>query len=167
MIHDRILSALMGLVGACSNSGTRNLLIQALSFPANHPDAAAAEGMVKRIQAEKYRISPNCATCTAPCGNTSDYDTNLLYQAEEPLRSLRFALLDELQAVASALCRSACPPEKVPPLDFFLRALMWIRLDLEPEYLQELLEETRQWNAQLQGEEPEPEPEAGHSRQEG
>ena len=104
MIHDRILSALMGLVGACSNSSptpdTRNLLIQALSFPANHPDAAAAEGMVKRIQAEKYRISPNCATCTAPCGNTSDYDTNLLYQAEEPLRSLRFALLDELQAVA-------------------------------------------------------------------
>ena len=100
MIHDRILSALMGLVGACSNS--------------------------------------------SPTPDTR-----------------------KLQAVASALCRSACPPEKVPPLDFFLRALMWIRLDLEPEYLQELLEETRQWNAQLQGEEPEPEPEAGHSRQEG
>ena len=30
--------------------------------------------IVDLIHKEKFKISPNCATCQFPCGNTSDYD---------------------------------------------------------------------------------------------
>lgn len=42
------------------------------------------EEMVREVQKEKYRIVPDCEHCASPCGNTSDYDLNQLYQEEEP-----------------------------------------------------------------------------------
>lgn len=153
MTHDRIISALLGLVGAC-DSGTPTpdtdaLVLRALAFPGSSPDLEARDRLLEDIRAEKHRISPGCATCASPCGNTSDFDMAQLRQAAEPGRSLRLDILARLQSIATALLARPDAPGR-PPALFFRRALSWVRCDLDPETLTELLEETRQWGARLE-----------------
>lgn len=69
-MYRKTLSALIGLAGAESNNGkaedTDAIVRQALL-------RMHEEDWSQRIREEKFRIAPNCATCSAPCGNTSDY----------------------------------------------------------------------------------------------
>lgn len=92
MREDIIISALVGLAGACSSNpktaDTDSLVIKALAFPLLHPgyDDKALREIVDDIHSEKNSVAPGCAMCTAPCGNTSDYDMRRIYEADDGIR---------------------------------------------------------------------------------
>ena len=77
MREDGILSALIGLVGACGGNpktaNTDKVIVKALAFPLLHPEEDVS-GTVEAVRAEKNAVAPHCAHCASPCGNTSDYD---------------------------------------------------------------------------------------------
>lgn len=137
MEEDKIISALIGLVGACnSNPKTDNtdfLVIKTLAFPALQPEAddQIIQALIEEIYTEKYTVAPGCATCQMPCGNTSDYDMNRIYDAEADIRDLKLKILASLQELAAVLyCRQKLDvlPEK--SVEFFYKALVYISLDM-------------------------------------
>ena len=57
--------------------------------------------LIGRVHAEKARLAPDCAGCAAPCGRTSDYDMNLLWSADEDIRSLKSLILFGVRGMAA------------------------------------------------------------------
>ena len=106
---DRIFSSLVGLAGACNNNSKTNLtdqiVIEALSFPLRFPDAPPEEmeAVKQKVLQEKFRISPTCATCEHPCGNTSDYDLTKLTTAPKEEQEKKRQVLLNIQRIALSL----------------------------------------------------------------
>ena len=137
MEEDKIISALIGLVGACNNNPktekTDPLVIKALAFPALWPkvDNETIRTLIEEIYTEKYTVAPGCAACQMPCGNTSDYDMNRIYDAEANLRELKFKILSALKDLAADIYsgnKMDALSEK--SVDFFYKALVYISLDM-------------------------------------
>lgn len=150
---DPIISVLIGLAGACSNNpktaGTDLLTTKALAFLLLHPetDDTAIQALIQEIRNEKYAISPGCAQCAFPCGNTSDYDMERIYHADASIRNAKLQILDGLRHIAAYLypSRLDCPetPEVSAVLPFLYKALCQVSYDLDENTLLKLLEETR------------------------
>ena len=159
MGEDRIISALIGLVGACgSNPKTPNtdrVVIKALALPVCRPDLSQREleAMVEEIHAEKNAVSPGCAACAMPCGNTSDYDMERLYQAKSQVRRLKLEILSQLRQLAVKSGGGAAAGEEADA-EFFYKALAWVSCDLSEEQLLELLDETRRLYTEGEGHGP-------------
>ena len=145
----KVLSALIGLCGAVSNNGktenTDRVVLEAIL--SQEPEKA-----VQRIHEEKYRISPDCASCPAPCGNTSDGDLSRWNEAPEHIRRLKEEVMAGLDCMAEGraksmtenLCRTQEP--EVPEVVY--RAISWLgyvslNFVLGEETGRELLEEIK------------------------
>jgi len=127
-----ILSALIGLAGAVGNNGKTE------DTDAIVRGALLKEGdndWVDTIHREKYRISPNCATCPTPCGNTSDYPLEAFDRWPEEQRLLKEQLIEALKSLAAE------PPEDS---ELLYRAIAYIGYDLEAETYRKLLAELRE-----------------------
>ncbi len=148
MREDRIISALIGLVGACNNNpktaGTDSLVIRALAFPLLCPeyDDKELQGIVNDIYSEKNSIAPGCAACTAPCGNTSDYDMSRIYEADDAVRKVKLQILEKLQKLAAYACCNH-EPGIIAYTDsgFFYKALSYVSYDMDVADLNGLLNE--------------------------
>ena len=147
METDRIISALIGLVGACGNNpktkNTDRIVIEALAFPLIYPnaDSAAIQKMTETIYAEKNIISPGCAQCTMPCGNTSDYDMNRLYTAEAPQREAKLRILETLSRTAYTLhFLTELSNEQENKINFLYKALAFVGYDVSTNELLALLD---------------------------
>ena len=150
-MESKIIGALVGLAGACNNNpktkNTDAVVIKALAFPLLNPhaDTDTLQDMTKEIYAEKYTVSPGCATCQSPCGNTSDYDMSRIYNAEDSIRNIKLQILSELQNLASDLYRyektNLLPQES---MELFYKVLIYISFDMEKEGLLAFLEETQE-----------------------
>lgn len=148
MREDRIISALIGLVGACNNNpktaDTDSLVIKALAFPLLCPeyDDKALQEMINDIYSEKNSIAPGCAACMAPCGNTSDYDMRRIYEADDAIRKVKLQILEKIQKLAAYICNNQ---EKgiIPYTDigFFYKALSYISYDMDEAVFLGLLDE--------------------------
>ena len=150
MKEDKIISALIGLVGACNNNPKRadtdNLVIKALAFPLLCPeyDDKALREIVNDIHSEKNFVAPGCAVCTAPCGNTSDYDVRRIYEADDDIRDLKLRILEEIQKLAAYVChnresgRILCADNSL-----FYKALAYVSYDMEEAGLLEFLDEVK------------------------
>ncbi|MCH5159927.1 MAG: hypothetical protein J1F66_03655 [Clostridiales bacterium] len=144
MQNDKIISVLIGLVGACSNNpktdNTDSLVIEALAFPAS---GLSQEEITEKLRLEKNVISPGCATCTMPCGNTSDYDISRFYNAEKRVCCAK-------QQVITTICDTATHVyiNKTLLTDseifMFYKALAYVSYDLTAEILDEFLQELQQ-----------------------
>lgn len=125
MQGDRIISALIGLVGAVSNNGkteqTDSVIREAFL---RLTDADSEEEMVEKIHTEKFTIAPDCATCRNPCGNTSDYDMTKVYGADAKIIA---AKRDLIAAIRQKLSSSETVPEAV------YQGIAYLGYDLEPE----------------------------------
>ena len=146
MTEDKIISALIGLVRACNNNpktaDTDSLVIKALAFPLLCPeydDKSLCE-IVDEIYAEKNLVAPGCAVCTAPCGNTSDFDMHRIYEADDVIRKVKLRILERLQELAAYACRSR--ESEMIDMDFFYKALSYVSYDIGEAELLELFNET-------------------------
>lgn len=111
MQGDRIISALIGLVGAVSNNGKTKQTDQVIREAFRRlPDADSQEETVQKIHTEKFTIAPDCATCQNPCGNTSDYDMTQFYGTDAKIIA---AKRDLIEAIRQNLCSSENVPEAV------------------------------------------------------
>ncbi|MCM1181908.1 MAG: hypothetical protein NC337_00855 [Roseburia sp.] len=149
--EDKIVSALIGLVGACNNNpktaNTDGVLIKALAFPIVCGEAGDEEmsAMTDEIHAEKNAVAPNCASCAFPCGNTSDYDMERIYGAEEEIRDMKLELLSRCEELAACLYRGRTAETAARfDYEFFYRALSYISFDIGKEPLLELLAEAEE-----------------------
>lgn len=155
MTEDRIISALIGLVGACSNNpktdSTDELVIKALAFPLLCPgyDDKALREIVNNIHSEKNFVSPGCAMCTAPCGNTSDYDMRRIYDADDGIRRAKLQILEKIQKMAAYACRN----RKYTDNSFFYKALSYVSYDMDEAELLRFLDELEitEYNIKLEG----------------
>ena len=150
MQENNVISVLIGLIGACNNNSkterTDKVVLKALAFELLHPNAEDNElqNIKDEVTAEKYAISPGCALCAMPCGNTSDYDMNRIYNAKEEIRTIKLQLLSELKELAARL--SSRPAEESLPaesMEFIYKALTYVGCDLDKDSLLPLLEELR------------------------
>ncbi len=125
MQGDRIISALIGLVGAVSNNGktkqTDSVIREAFL---RLTDAGSGEATVEKIHTEKFIIAPDCAICRNPCGNTSDYDMTQFYGADAKVIA---AKRDLIEAIRQKLSSSETVPEAV------YQGIAYLGYDLEPE----------------------------------
>ena len=148
MSEDRIISALIGLVGACNNNpktaGTDRLVIKALAFPLLCPeyDEKALQQLIDDIYAEKNSVAPGCATCAAPCGNTSDYDMRRIYEADDVIRKVKLQILEKIQQLAAYICHNQ-ESGIIPYTDggVFYKALSYISYDMDEAVFLGLLDE--------------------------
>ena len=100
MTGDKVISALIGLVGAVSNNGRTEQtdeVIREAFLHLREPDRD--EDMVRQIHAAKNVIAPDCAVCKNPCGNTSDYDMTQFYGADEKVVGAKQKLIETICGV--------------------------------------------------------------------
>lgn len=142
MEDDKIISALIGLIGACNNNpkteNTDRVIIKALAFPATLMEAGTEniQALIEEIYTEKYIVAPGCATCQTPCGNTSDYDMNRIYDSEADIRDLKLKILSALKELAAelySLQKSDTMPMEY--MDIFYKALSYVSFDMERDGL--------------------------------
>lgn len=158
MREDKIISALIGLVGACGNNpktaGTDSLLIKALAFPLLCPgyDDKALQEIVDGIHSEKNSVAPDCAVCKAPCGNTSDYDMRRIYEADDGIRKAKLQILERLQKLAAYACSNQ-GSGRIPYIDseFFYKALSYVSYCMDETELLGLLDEAEKIELKLGG----------------
>ena len=82
MTGDKVISALIGLVGAVSNNGRTEQtdeVIREVFLHLREPDRE--EEMVRQIHAVKNVVAPDCAVCKNPCGNTLSVCTGLQFRS--------------------------------------------------------------------------------------
>ena len=97
--------------------------------------------MIRRINEEKAIISPGCATCTARCGNTDNYDMSLLWNAPDEIRKAKLSILKNAQALAEKLMQTKS--EEVPEgtIPRLYHALFMVKEDWDAKPLQDLAED--------------------------
>ena len=144
MQENKVISTLIGLIGACNNNpkteNTDSLVIKALAFSS---DAHAADGLVEEIRAEKYSIAPGCMTCASPCGNTSDYDMERIYNADSEIRDTKLSVLSEIGETAEYIYKNGISLSE-NEMNFFYKALSYISYDMGKDPLLSLLSEAQE-----------------------
>lgn len=151
MKEDKIISVLIGLIGACNNNpkteNTDGVVIKALAFPLIFPNFGDHElsELLDEIRAEKFAVAPCCAECTTPCGNTSGFDMDRIYQAENDIRELKLQILSKLRKTAARKYS-----QKQTNIDIFYKAISYVSYDLEKNTLLELLEELENYGKETE-----------------
>ena len=138
MFNDNVISVLIGLIGACNNGGktknTDELILKSLSCFEN------VDEIIKKIKDEKDIISPGCKSCKSPCGNTSDYDINKIYNATNNIKQLKTKILDNLNELSTIMIDKNIKTDDNNMLIFY-KSLSYISYDLNDRVLENLLNE--------------------------
>jgi len=135
-MHNNTLCALIGLASAVNNNGKTEQTDAIVRKAILSPDTV---DLAKEIREEKYRVSPNCATCASPCGNTSDYPADAIAQWPDEQRQLKEQILRELHRIASGIKPGDALPE------ILWKAIGYLGYDLQNEAYQALLEGMKKW----------------------
>ena len=113
MLRDELTGALIGLARATDNAPDVNettwrILIDGLLATGTDADPGeeTLREMIGRVHAEKTRLVPDCAVCTAPCGRTADFDMAQLQNAPENIRCIKSDILSGARCMATHVHRS-------------------------------------------------------------
>lgn len=143
---EAVISALIGLAGACNNNPktprTDHLLLHAL---AKCGKKGEEQMLSEEIRAEKFTVAPDCAVCANPCGNTSDYDMRRLYSADAKVRAAKLQILSAIRETAAILQHA---PET--EIGLFYKALLYVGSDLNVDTLQALLTEVQAFRQKIE-----------------
>lgn len=149
---DKIISVLLGLIGACNNNpkteNTDAVVLKALAV-SKECSEESEKGIISEILAEKNEISPGCAVCAMPCGNTSDYDMNRIYSADEAIRDVKLRLISELTDMSEYLYDGGVRMLPDDTADVIYRALAYISYDLDEKTLAAMLVKLEETNRQI------------------
>ena len=108
-LQDRLTGALIGLAHAVQGNEhkvaaeTDKLILEGLFTTVtnvNFNDKRITE-LIGRVKAEKQRLVPECSDCDHTCGRNDDYDMNLLWNADEDIRSLKSLILFGVRGMAA------------------------------------------------------------------
>ena len=115
-----------------------SIIIKALAFPLTYPEADAEilQALIEEIYAEKYTVAPGCAVCQTPCGNTSDYDINRIYEAETDIRDLKLKMIAAVRELAADLYRYQKQDTlSEDSMEIFYKVLAYISYDMGADSL--------------------------------
>lgn len=99
-------------------------------------DAQTLTQMIRCLREEKNKIVPNCAYCTSPCGNTSEYDIDQIRNESEETRSLKFQILRGIRQMAGIIYPAQLQGYEDESIHaFFQKALSVLSYDLTQEEL--------------------------------
>ena len=133
MRSDNVISVLIGLIGACGSNQktpeTDSIVLRALALSHDCKSPEKEQEMVDAVRREKFSVSPNCASCAMPCGNTSDYDMSRIYDAPDDIREVKIKLIDAVSALAARICDNGEKPSK-STMNAIFKALTYIALDI-------------------------------------
>ena len=107
-LQDQLTGALIGLSRAVDNApdaneGTWRLMIEGLFTTVTNVsfNEKTIREMIDRVHEEKARLVPGCSGCGSRCGRNDDYDMNLLWNAQEDIRSLKSLILFGVRGMAA------------------------------------------------------------------
>lgn len=150
---DKLWGALIGLAGACSNNGfsghTTHLIIDTTALiekiEQEEPSEDSEELLKQQLEAvhaEKYQISPGCATCEARCGNTDDYDMEKIEKADTDVREAKIRLMKCLSSHASGANDGLnAGYDLVETGETYLKGIAYLSYDLKPETYESMCQE--------------------------
>ena len=107
-LQDQLTGALVGLSRAVDNApdaneGTWRLMIEGLFTTVTNVsfNEKTIRELIDRVHEEKARLVPGCSGCGSRCGRNDDYDMNLLWNAQEDIRSLKSLILFGVRGMAA------------------------------------------------------------------
>lgn len=143
-LQGQLIGALIGLSRTSfSNPKTENtdpLVLNALS-KVRVADDGELDSLIKAVADEKNIISPGCATCPNPCGNTDDYDMGRITAADEDVRAAKLTLLEQLLELSELSVSSPSDDLYV----FVFRVLSVLSWDWESDMFQPTLDDMSEW----------------------
>ena len=152
-LQDELTGAVIGLAKSCGHNEkserTDRIIIEGLFTTVTNVNFndKTLEDMIEKVHKEKEAIAPNCITCAAPCGNTEDFDMNLLWNEDEDIRSLKSLILFGIRGMAAyAYHAMVLGYESEEVNQFFYKALSIITYDLELDRLIEVAMEVGEKN---------------------
>lgn len=141
-LQDELTGALIGLARACENNAktdaTDRIIIEGLFTTITNVNFNddTLRAMIKRIREEKFRIVPGCGNCASPCGNTSDFDMQQIWEANEDIRSLKSLILFGIRGMSAYAYHALMLGYSDETVNaFFYKALSVISYDYEMEEL--------------------------------
>lgn len=104
-LQDELTGALIGLARAMDTipeipAGTWQIIIEGLFTNTSFHEKTLHE-LIDRVHAEKFKLVPDCAVCSSPCGRTSDYNIENIWNAPENIRSLKLLILFGVRGMAA------------------------------------------------------------------
>ena len=107
-LQDQLTGALVGLSRAVDNApdaneGTWRLMIEGLFATVTNVsfNEKTIRELIDQVHEEKARLVPGCSGCGSRCGRNDDYDMNLLWNAQEDIRSLKSLILFGVRGMAA------------------------------------------------------------------
>ena len=107
-LQDQLTGALIGLSRAVDNApdvneGTWRLMIEGLFTTVTNVsfNEKTIRKLIDQVHEEKARLVPGCSGCGSRCGRNDDYDMNLLWNAQEDIRSLKSLILFGVRGMAA------------------------------------------------------------------
>ena len=107
-LQDQLTGALIGLSRAVdtapdANEGTWRLMIEGLFTTVTNVsfNEKTIRELIDQVHEEKARLVPGCSGCGSRCGRNDDYDMNLLWNAQEDIRSLKSLILFGVRGMAA------------------------------------------------------------------
>ena len=150
---NELTGSIIGLAKACKmnirQTAVTRLLMEGLITTiadAGFADQALSD-MLLRVRREKDRIAPGCAVCKSVCGNTSDYNINNIWAADEDIRFLKYLILSSIKGIAVYALPAMVKGDQNEKInEFFYKALSIISYDLTMEDLLPVAEEAAEMN---------------------
>ena len=106
-LQDQLTGALIGLARAADTNAptvsTHRAVIEGLFTTLTNVNfnEETVRSQIDAVRREKAVLIPNCGACASPCGRTDEYDMNLLWEADEDIRSLKSLILFGLRGMAA------------------------------------------------------------------
>lgn len=131
-LQDQLTGALIGLAHAQQGNEhkitpeTDNLILEGLFTTVTNVNFndESISALIDRIHTEKLRLVPECSVCNHTCGRNDDYDMNLLWNADEDIRSLKSLILFGIRGMAAYAYHAAVLGYKDSEIsDFLYKAL--------------------------------------------
>lgn len=107
-MQDQLTGALIGLARAAEGDttptdNTWRIIIEGLFTTITNVsfDDEAIIRQIEKTHREKAALVPMCDSCSSSCGRNEDYDMDLLWNADEDIRSLKSLILFGLRGMAA------------------------------------------------------------------
>ncbi len=153
-LQDKLTGALIGLARATvgdtvATENTYKLMIKGLFTTITNVNfnEQTISSLIDEVHAEKVKLVPNCSSCASPCSRNDDYDMDLIWNADEDIRSLKSLILFGIRGMAAyAYHAGVLGYEDKKVNEFFAKALFAIGEDWDMEQLLPIVLEVGQYN---------------------